>query len=324
MNDSTSTQRRVGRTHLVLTGAVTALSALVLLGAMLIWAGDLPGRLATHFDLGGVADDSMATGLALPLFALVAIGLPVLLIALFAATQWWRGERARLFAGFLAGLPVGLVALFLAILHANRGAGGAEQVRLSPWLSLLALGAALVVGTVVAVLAPRGVPREPAPAVTPLELAPGERASWFGRATSSTTVMLALLASVVVVAIAALASGIWWLWLIVALLALLVAGISTFVVRIDASGLTWRSALGFPRGHLPLQDITGASVIEVSPADFGGFGIRLVPRALGLITRGGPALQVEHRGRRFVVTVEDPTTAAGLLQGLLGARHTSA
>ena len=324
MTDLTSPAHRVGRTHLVVTCTVTTLAALVLLGAMLLWAGDLPARLATHFDTSGVADDSMPTGLALSLFALVAIGLPVLLIALFAATQWWRGERARLFAGFLAGLPVGLVALFLLILHANRGASGVEAVRLNPWLALLALAAALVVGTVVALLVPRGLPRELPQPVTPLDLAPGERASWFGRATSSTAVLLALVASVVVVAIAALASGIWWLWLIVALVALLVAGVTTFVVRVDASGLTWRSALGFPRGHLRLEEITGASVIEVSPADFGGFGIRMVPRALGLITRRGPALQVEHRGRRFVVTVEDPTTAAALLQGLLGARHTSA
>ncbi|WP_109473043.1 DUF1648 domain-containing protein [Ornithinimicrobium cavernae] len=326
MNQTTThpAERRVRRAHLAATSTATAAAALVLLGATLLWAGDLPDRLATHFDLSGASDDSMPRVWALTLFGLVAVGLPALLVVIFAVSEWWRGERARLFAGFLAGMPAGLVTLFVAVIIANRGAAAPEDARLGPWVVLLAVGVALVTGALVALVVPPGLPRSVHEPVTPVVLAPGERASWFGRATSSTVVLLALGGSTVVVAVAALAAGTWWLWLLVALLAVLVAGVTSFTVTVDARGLTWRSGLGVPRGHVPLEDITGACVVQVSPADFGGFGIRRVPRALGLITRRGAALQVEHAGRRFVATVDDPATGAGLLLGLLDTRHTAA
>lgn len=313
-------ERRVRRAHLGATTLVAALSAAALIVVILLAGDDLPDRLATHFDLSGTPNDDMARGPALALFALVGIGVPALLIALFGASQWWRGEWARPFAGFLAGFAVWLCALFAGLVLANRGVGSPEDVRLNPGLLLLGLVLGVLVGVVVALVVPRGLPPQEPVTVTPVTLTPTERASWFGRAQMGRLPLLALAASVVVLVVATLTSGIWWLWLIVALVALLVVSVSSFVVRVDASGVTWHSATGFPRGHLSMSEITDAAVIEAAPAEFGGFGLRMTPRGVGLITRRGVALQVARGTRRFVATVDDPATAAGLLLGYLESR----
>ncbi|USQ81608.1 DUF1648 domain-containing protein [Ornithinimicrobium faecis] len=319
MTIPSTTERRVRRAHLATTVLVTAICGVALLVTMLVVAGDLPDRLATHFDQSGTANDDLSRGMALTMFGLVGVGLPALLIAVFAATEWWRGEGARAFSGFLAGLPVGLSTLFAGLVLANRGAGAPDQVRLSPWVILPALGLAVVVGVVVALLVPRGLPRPAPETVTPVVLAPTERASWFGRVEMGRLPMVAMVAGVLVMVFATLVSGLWWLWLVTALVVLPIVAVTSFVVTVDRSGVTWRSALGLPRGHLPLERITDAGVVDVSPAEFGGLGLRMKPGALGLVTRSGSALQVTHGKKRFVATVDDPATGAGLLLGYLQA-----
>ena len=323
MTDSTAEVRVVRRAHLMVTSLVAALSVLALVLVIVLSAGDLPDRMATHFDVSGASTDDMPKGVALGFFALIGVGVPTLLIAVFATTQWWRGEWARAFAGFLAGFSVWLGALFALQVVANTGASAPEDVTFAPWTILLTLALGLVIGTVVALLVPRGVPWPPSQSVTPVVLTPTERASWFGRAQMGWLPMAALAATVLVLVVAALASGIWWLWLVVALVAVLVVAVTAFVVTVDASGVSWRSVVGLPRGHVPMSQITGAAVIQISPADFGGFGLRMTPRGLGLITRRGPALEVRHGKRRLVATVDDPATAAGLVLGYLESSRKS-
>ena len=317
MTRTTAHEQQVRRAHLAVTIAITAASGLALALVILLSVGHLPDPMATHFDLSGAANDTMSRGVALALFVLVGVGLPALLIGVFAQTQWWRGGQARMIAGFLAGLPVALTVVFVGTILVNRGVGSPDRVTLSPWLFLLALGLAVLVGVVVGFVVPRGLPRESTESVTPVALSRDERASWFGRVQAGPLVILVLCAGVVALVIGALASGIWWLWLVVVGLALVSVATTNFVVRVDASGVTWRSALGFPRGHIALDKITGAGVVEVSPADFGGFGVRITPGVLGLIMRQGSALEVTHGKRRFVATVDDATTGAGLVLGYL-------
>ncbi len=319
MTEPSAIERRTRRLHLAVTLGVTAAAALILLTPVVLWAGELPPQLATHFDASGVPNETTSRVLALGLFALTGVGLPAVLVAAFAATRWWRGENARLMTGFLAGLPAGLVTLFVSLISANRGVSGPQEVRFSPWLVLIGLGVALVVGLVAAAVVPRGLPRAPSAQVAVVPVAPGERASWFGRAHSARSVTLVLLAGTVLFVGAALASGVWWLWLLVIPMVFVGLGMTSFAVRVDRQGVSWRGSFGFPRGRIPMEQITKASLSEVSPASFGGFGLRMTPDALGLITRGGTALEVEHGQRRFVATVDDAATAAGLLNGYLQA-----
>jgi hypothetical protein len=61
--------------------------------------------------------------------------------------------------------------------------------------------------------------------------------------------------------------------------------------------------------------VVDAGVAQVNGfAEFGGWGIRQRPGALGIILRNGESLQVTRRnGRRLVITVDDAETAAALL-----------
>lgn len=321
---TTSTQRptltpeevRVRRAHLLVTSTLLLVSAAVYVAAVALAGPDLPDRLAVHFGIDGRADRTMATPVALLSFGLVALGVPVLLLVVLAAGQWWRGASARSTSGLVGGLVAGLVVLFVHLLWAQRGLVDPTQARLLPVAGLWAIGTALAVGLLAAAVLPRALP-QPAPLVPePLSIAPSDRVSWFGVARTSQTALSALAVAVLVVVVATLASGIWWLWLVVVLLAVLVPATTSFRVTVDRTGLTWRSALGVPRGHVPLEEVTGVSVADVRPGDFGGYGIRSVPGATGLVTRHGPALQVLHGQRRLVVTVDDAVTAASVLEGL--------
>ena len=114
----------------------------------------------------------------------------------------------------------------------------------------------------------------------------------------------------------AVASGIVWLWLVVLLMVLLVLTVTRFSVTIDARGVNWRSALGFPRGGVALADITSVAAVDVRPGDFGGYGLRFMPRRKGIITRAGRALQIDHGTGTLVITVDDADTAASVVEGL--------
>ena len=163
----------------------------------------------------------------------------------------------------------------------------------------------------------------------PLPVAPGELVVWVGHARFATWVIILLcgvvaVATAVVVFVIALrgASGrsrscrSCWL--------LSVLGTSSWRVRVDADGLTVRPTLGWPLYRVALADVASAATTTVVPlGEFGGFGLRWgLGRRLGIITRGGEALEVQRRdGRALVVTVDDAATAAGLLTALAARRR---
>lgn len=310
---------RAKRAHLFVAWGLTAASAIVYLTSVALTWGELPARLATHFGVDGRPDEFMPTGAALAFQGAIVIGVPVLMLLVFSSLDWWRGAQARPYTGLLAGLSSGLTTLFVTQLMAHVGTADPTQVRLGA-TGAWALGVGLLVGTATALLLPKAPPRaQPAP-VVPLRLADGDRASWFGRATMRQREQLVIVGAVVAMVLAAVLSGIWWLWLLVGLLALLALGLTSFRVVVDASGVSWRGNLGLPRGHIDLDVIERAAVVDVELSDFGGLGLRTLPGKLGVITRLGPALLVSHDGRQFVITVDDAHTAAALVEGLRAGR----
>ena len=308
---------RVRRAHLTVVAVIGTVSAVAFAVVLALSAGDLPDRLAIHFSASGVPDGFAATPLAVALSALLAVGLPALLIAVFLATRWWLGPQARLLSGFLAGLSVALPATFGAQIWAHRGVPDPADVRFGILTALVVLGVALAVGVVVALALP-APPPPPAPeAVTPTRLEEWERATWFGQAQMQGWMTVVLVLGLLLTVVGALVGGQWWLWLFVPFVLVLALSVSSFTVTVGPDGVRWRSALGLPRGHIPLAEVTGAGVVQVRPTDFGGYGYRRRPGVVGLITRNGPALQVEHGDRLLVVTVTDPAAGAGLVLGLL-------
>lgn len=322
----TPKEQHVRRAHLTVCLTLLAVLAVAYLAVVLRVIDSLPGRVPVHFGVDGVADGWLDRRVAVVAFGLLSVGLPLLLLVVFAAGQWWRGSSARFISALVCAVAVGLVTLFSALLWSaahgtwlmtQPGLDGMAEVRMSAWLVLGPLVVAVAVGLLVALVLPPSLP-QPEPVVAePIEIAPSDRVSWFGRAHGSQPLTLVLLAGVLLVVGVTLATGNWWLWLAVLLLLLLFPATTVFRVKVDRDGLAWRSALGVPRGQVALADVTEASVVDARPGDFGGYGIRSVPGATAVVTRHGPALQVRRgQGRTFIITVDDPMAAASVLEGL--------
>jgi hypothetical protein len=111
--------------------------------------------------------------------------------------------------------------------------------------------------------------------------------------------------------------------------ALLLAGVATlpFIsirVVVDGDGVRviyWR--LPWPASRIPLARITGASVIDLRPLKWGGWGYRgslRLFRKAAVVLRAGEALRLDLVGHGlFVITVDGAADGAGWLTGHLGS-----
>ena len=105
-----------------------------------------------------------------------------------------------------------------------------------------------------------------------------------------------------------------------AVVALALTSFSTIAVTINSDGLhiafgPW----GVPTKRIPLGDIVAAQAIDVRPMRWGGWGYRWIPwkRATAVVLRRGPGVKVDRvGGRTFVVTVDDASKAAAVLNDL--------
>lgn len=308
-------EEELRRKHLTVTLAVTLLAVLAYVVTVILTSGRLPGSLATHFAVDGRPDDFMRTAPALLFQGAVVVFMPVALLVSFGLLHWWRGEFARSMSALIAGICVALSTLFVVLTAAHVPVADPAEVRLTWQMGLIVVAAGGVAAALAFLLLPAPLPRpEPQP-VIPVEIAPSYRVSWFGKVRMSQAFVITLATATVLLAASAIASNVWWTWLVVILMLVLLATLSSFDVVVDSQGVRWRSALGWPRGSVPLSRITDVSVIEVTPGDFGGYGVRLLPGRLGLISRHGRALRIAHGDRELVMTLDDAEVAAGVLEG---------
>lgn len=281
----------------------------------------LPEPLATHWGTGSAPDGSMSfaanqwllTGLAL---ASVAIGTAVCL----RVRSHWAAVRAT--ASFTLAMALFFCGVDLLVLAANVDAASWHDVSRHWWwvpAIVLVLPAAFGAGWLVL----RPTPDQPAAAPRAraagpsLGLGPSEQAVWMGHLSSRPMVVIGAGTLALMVLIAA-ATGGWWLLVVGVAAALLLLATAAIRVTVDARGLTVTSTIIPLRWkHVPLERMTGAWAIDVRPTEWGGWGYRLRPASSAVVLRGGPGLRVDLTdGRAFVVTVDDPTTAAGLLNDL--------
>jgi hypothetical protein len=299
---------------LVVPVVVAAAGAAVLLAAL----PALPDRVLVHWGVEGTTSGSPLTALvAVPTTAAIAV---VLWLALRRPENVRMGLQGRL----VAALPV-WVACFVTIGLVGTVVLQARPGAPVPWLPLvLGAGVGLLAGLVVARTVPVP-PRGAAPSrVAPLPVRPDERLAWFGTAAASPGVQAGALGVLVVAAGAVLLAGLATvpavaLVAVVPLAcAVLAATMLTWRVRIDRAGVTAVGALGFPRLHVPADDVAAAAVTTVAPiGDLGGFGLRQRPGVTAVATRGGEAVEVTRRdGRRLLLTVDDAADAAGVLEAL--------
>ena len=308
---------------------VALIAPLVLAGAALVWgfslAAQLPARIVVHWDLAG-HPNGYGSPFQFPI-ALASVCLP--LIAIFGGAVVLISHRGPLtpLAKVLAVTSIWVTLIisvtFLgSLLDRNAGADIGAM-----------LGIALAAATVVAaaawfVLPPgvRGVGGSVRSAVTPVTLADGERASWI-RTTSVSAGMIwvvvavcAVIAAVTIFSTIATGGQYWWFAFVPVVVLLIVLSNFAWTVRVDGRGLRIRSVLGIPVVHVPLDQVTSADVTDVQAiSQYGGWGIRFALNGrIGVILRSGEALEVHRRkGLDVVVTVDDASSAAALLNGLV-------
>lgn len=303
--------------------ALVAPTAVLTAAAALTWSWreDLPDPVAVHWGTGEGPDGFASLTSSLATMAIIG----VLMAVMFWAIGFWWGQLAstrRLSAGASVGTSAFVAGLQLGSLDMQRGLTDAADAGGVGAVLAIATLAALVVGIGAALLVPGDRPRaatssvpEDAPRAA---LGTSERAAWVATIAGGPGVWIGA-SSILVTGVLAVVTREWWLLVIPALLLALFAGMLAWTVRVDSRGVHVRSALGWPRTHVPLASIEEASARDVAPfREFGGFGWRTGREgALGIVVRQGEGLEVVHSGgKRLIVTVDDAATAAALVNAL--------
>lgn len=316
---------------LVLGLGLPVLLATIGAALMASWAPELPDPIAIHWN--GATPDGYG-----PLWGAIALLLGVTAaFGLFVVAATWKPQPSgrpsgtqKLLVSASNWMAAVLVTGIGGSISAQRGLGDASQTGgVLAWIALGA-GVGVAFGVVAWFLLPKAdnssaTARE----VGPIGAAPSQRATW------TRTVRIAAVAWMNIVGagtVAIVAVVVLWIaqprgvaYAAVALAAMVMLALFTTMwqVTADTRGLTVRSLLGWPRKHIPTDDIATVQVVQVNPsADFGGWGWRWAPgRRSGIIMRNGAAIEVTRRdGSRFVVTVDDAATGAGVLAGAIARR----
>lgn len=316
----------MNRPRLPLAVIAILVPLVVTLVGILVIVPFVPARdIAVHWGPSGEPDGYAPAWVTVLVLAIVGVLTPLAFgIPLFATRRDGVSFTQKTLAVVSLWLAVFLVLLGGWMIFGQQDAGAAPPpVGLG---LLLAFGVSLPVAVLAWAFAPPIVPVEPVgtPA-EPLPIADGERAVWLGRTRLATpgliVVVLAILLSAAAGVFAAIVTdgaAAAVLGVPVLVLALLLTT-SYWTVRADATGLTVRSATGWPWFHVAADEIAQAGTTRATAlGEFGGWGIRFGRgRRLGIIMRSGEALEVQNRdGGALVVTVDDAGTAARLLSAV--------
>lgn len=296
--------------------AVLLLAPAFVGGVALLVGGDVPDPLPTHWNLAGEVDGTTSRR-AFTVAVAVVVGFATVTGLVLVATAR-RGPARRTGAAATAWLAWLAAVLHAITLAAASGADSATGVDLPLAIALPGMLAPLGAAALIHRLLPRGG-REHVPGPVPtsgLDLADGERVVWVGRATSRGALAVG-------VVLALLALPLWfavWPAAVAATIAAIAVGwIHQITVRVDDAHLTvsWGPAL-WPRIRVALVDVAGASVQEIEPLRWGGWGYRRTVRGRAAVVRRGPGVVLELRdGQRFAVTVDEPAPAADLVNAVL-------
>jgi hypothetical protein len=309
----------------------TVLALLVPLAVLLVaglaiasFADELPDRVAVHWDSTGPSGTGTLAG-----FLVVALGVPALVAVggwLLAVVAGRTSGTRRIGVGLAVGFAVAFAVMAVGALAVQRGIADGLDAPDIDGVVVAGILAGVVLGLAAALLAPRDAPQptaERVPADAPrLDLAPGARAAWTRTVSSRAAgVAVGVVCGMLVLLAAVLRTPA--MLVVAVLLAATLATLFVFRVSVDERGLTVRSALGWPRLVVPLDEVEQARVVQVRPVpEFGGWGYRLGRGGrTGIVLRTGPGLEVERTGgRTYVVTVDDAERAVALLN-TLADRH---
>lgn len=307
-------RRRVVVGVLAASGFVAAL-VLAAWWMAYVWRPGLPDPVAIHFDAAGVADGSAT----LDATVRVTTALGVAGVALMLVVGTALVTRPRPLRGWLTGLasltalaPASLVLTLLP----NRGVEQWQQAVFSGWELTLVLAVpacAAAVGWAVSARPPRleaVAPRVAASAPVAIE-----RADY-----SETQVVRWILgmAAGLLVLCAAWAIGLGpSVLLLGALVALPVGWLSVYRYQVDDRAVTVSfGPLVLLRRVVPIMEIEGATVVELRPSEWGGWGYRTNGRDWAVVLRRGPGCRIDLAGRRSLsVSSTHASAMAGRVNG---------
>ncbi len=304
--------------------AFGVLPLLLLAGAALpvpLLGDRLPGDVATHWNLDGEVDGTTSRT-ALWLVPTVALALAA---AVLAARLRGRVTRLPEAVPVLAGGAFAVAVSLICVLSSVDAARAADVAQPS-LLLVLAPVAAGALGGAAGWWAERGRPWQPVgtpvPAPGPaIEARPGEQVVWSGHGSGPVVLVAGALAAALVAGIA-LTTGLWPLLLVAAAVGLAAAAVGSVHVVAGPRGLDVRlGPLGLLRRTVPAGDIASAEPTEIRAREWGGYGWRVLPGGRSaLVLRGGPGLLVHLRdGRRLAITVDDPASAAAVVNASVRA-----
>lgn len=301
--------------------APAAVIALALGVAAVLLAPTLPGRIAVHFAADGTPD-----GWGSPWGMLaIAVGLALVAVALAVAALRSRDRRTAATVLLVANLVAGILATaWIGLALAGSVGDGTFPV----WWSVVFLGVGVVAAAIPMAVLVRAAGPVPAHDVPPLEVPATARVAW--RARTGSAWFVGIGAAVVVLGAVAWAStsavdagtaALSGIPLAVAGLAML--ALARVDVTVDRRGLRVVSSwTRIPIMRVPLARIESAGWEDVSPGQWGGWGLRVSGRGLAYVTRSGPGLVVRlSGGRARLVTVADADRGAAVLAGLLAGRR---
>jgi hypothetical protein len=211
---------------------------------------------------------------------------------------------------FIMGL---LAAVNAQIVMANLDAASWEAAdEMSAPLFIAVLVIAAIAGAVgwFAAGGSHGVPVD-----VPLAAASVSTRNWSGSASNGWVALGAALPVLLVLFIDPI-----WMILMVAISIVMVA-FSSVRVEANEQGVTVVvGPFGWPRKHIPIEEITGAAAFDVKPMAYGGWGYRARSGVRAFVIRSGPAIRIERsEGPDTLVTVDDAPAGAATIGTL--ARH---
>jgi hypothetical protein len=303
--------------------AVVAPAAVVLLAlvvASVVLGPSLPARMAVHFAADGTPD-----GWGSP-WVMLAIALGLAALAVVVAAVSLRSTDRRTAATWVgvADLVAGSLATAWIVI-ALRHASGDGTLPVA-W-SIVILGVGLLAAGVPFVALVRGAAPVAAHDVPSLPVTPTARVAWRAHAGSAwfagigaVVVALGIVAAVGTSARDAGTAALASVPLVLAGLAML--ALARVDVTVDARGLRVTSSwTRIPVMRVPLERIESGGWEDVSPGQWGGWGLRLSGRGIAYVTRSGPGLVVRLRGGRArLVTSADAERGAAVLTTLLAGR----
>lgn len=309
-------RRRAGLLGVVVPVLITAAAWAVVVALL----PRVPEPAAVHWGTSGVD----RTGSVTELVASMAVtsGISLLVMALFSVLTGRQALTRRMTLGLAVALATMFGGIAVVTVAVQVDVPTAADAGSPEWWLVAVVAAALALGAVAGALAGAD-PAQPATGTLPPDAATaslpeGQRAVWL----STVTGLGPRLTWALVVGGAVLAVGLWLLTrsavpvVVLAPVVVLMLAMTSWQVQVDPRGLTARGNLGWPRVHVPAEEVERADVAQVRPfPEFGGWGLRTdVAGTVGVVVRAGEAIAVERSGgRRLVVTVDDATTGAALL-----------